>query len=121
MSIGPVESAAPEPEPQSPESKVRATPNPSSTSGSGSSGEASAVKSTPAVPAVPEDEVHVHWDTPMADYIMIYQFVNQQSGSLILQEPDQAILSLIHQIRTMLENTAQQAAAVASGPVRIVE
>ena len=57
----------------------------------------------------------------MADYIEIYQFVNQQSGSLILQEPNQEMLSLIHQIREMLQSTAQQAASASSAPVKPVE
>jgi len=67
---------------------------------------------------IAQDEVRVQWDKPMADYIEIYQFVNQQSGSLILQEPNQEMLSLIHQIREMLQSTEQQAAKGASAPLK---
>ena len=54
-----------------------------------------------------------------ADYIMIYQYVNQQSGNLILQVPDQQILSLIHQIQAMLQSTQQQASAASAPPAKL--
>lgn len=122
MSIGPVRNLLPAPEPQIPQRKGgRAPVAASAGSENGPTRESSAANSAPAVPSVPHDEVRVQWDNPMADYIMIYQFVNQQSGSLILQEPNEAMLNLIHQIREMLQSTQQQAAAASSAPVKPVE
>jgi hypothetical protein len=116
MSIGPVRDVPPEP--QLPESKTRAVPTPPPDSEKTSTRENALTKNAPSVPAVPADEVRVQWDTPMADYIEVYQFVDQQSGSLVLQIPNAQMLSLIHQIRAMLQSTEQQAAAASSAPVK---
>jgi hypothetical protein len=119
MSIGPVRDLPPAPEPQLPESKTRAIPAPPPALEQTPSQETAAAKNAPPVPTAPQDEVRVQWDNPMADYVMIYQFVNQQSGSLVLQIPDDQVLSLIHQVREMLQNTEQQAAAVSSAPPKL--
>ncbi len=122
MSIGPVGNLPPIPDPQSPERKGVAWPvAPSSNSEPAPRRESAAAKSVPSVPTVGQDEVRVQWDKPMADYIEIYQVVNQQSGSLVVQEPNQEMLSLIHQIRVMLQSTQAQSSAVSAGPVRAVE
>ena len=97
---------------------MRPAPNPNSTSESGPSREAVPAKPVVPVPNVPQDEVRVQQDTS-ADYIMIYQYVNQQSGNLILQVPDQQILSLIHQIQAMLQSTQQQASAASAPPAKL--
>ncbi len=117
MSIGPVGNPLPPPEVQTAERTSWHDPGPNSPSENGPSRESIAVKHAAPVPSVPQDEVKVQWDTPMADYIEIYQFVNQ-SGSLILQEPNQQMLSLIHDIQQMLQDTEQQAAATSSAPVK---
>ncbi len=115
MSIGPVGSSVPASGPQSLELNVRATPRPSPTSESEPSREESAQKNTAPVPSVPQDEVRVQQDTP-ADYIMIYQFVNQQSGSLILQMPDEQVLSIVHEIQQMLQSTQREASMALGTP-----
>lgn len=120
-SIGPVGSPAFVPEPPGSEKQARPAPKASSASENAPAREAVAEKNAPPVPLAAQDEVRVQWDTPMADYIEIYQFVNQASGSLVLQEPNQEMLSLIHEIRQMLQETAQQAAAASSAPVKAVE
>ena len=121
MSIGPVGNSTPAPEPQGPERKARPTPNPSSASENEPAGEEAAIKNAPAVPSVPQHEVHVQWDTPMADYIMIYQYRDQQSGNLILQMPNEQMLNLIHRIQEMLQSTQRQASAASTVAVKAAE
>ena len=75
------------------------------------------VKNDTPLPQIPEDEVKVQWDTPMTDRIEIYQFVNQQSGSLIIQVPSEEVLGLAHDIQSELAQDASRetAAAEAAG------
>jgi hypothetical protein len=116
MTIGPVGSSPPFPEPPSPETQVRSDQaRPRSRTESVPAQENAKPKNTTPVPAIPEDEVKVQWDTPMSDYIVIYQFLNQQSGSLILQEPSEQMLSVIHQIQELLRSTARAAATLQPG------
>jgi len=69
----------------------------------------------PSLSPVPEDEVKVQADTP-PDGIMIYRFVNQQSGALILQVPTEQVLSVAHGIEAQLQRVeAQVASAGQSG------
>jgi len=116
MSIGPVGSSDSIPGLHPPEKKTYAAASPNSESAP--LRETGSEKQAAPTPPIPEDEVRVQWDTPMQDYLMIYQFVNQQSGDLILQMPDEQLLSLIHQIREMLQHTQQQAIAASSAPVK---
>jgi hypothetical protein len=99
---------------------VRAARQPSPPSEIEPAREDTALKNTPAVPTLPQHEVNVQWDTPMADYIMIYQYRDQQSGALILQMPNEQILSLVHQIQQMLQSTQRQASAASAAAVRDV-
>jgi hypothetical protein len=63
---------------------VRVAAAPNSTSENAPSREVAAAKNEPLASLVAQDEVRVQWDRPTADYIEIYKFVNQQSGSSIL-------------------------------------
>ena len=47
-------------------------------------------------------EVRVQYDKQM-DMTMIYQFLDKQSGSLVLQVPSQQVLSVAHAIDTQLQ------------------
>lgn len=60
---------------------------------------------------VPEDEVKVQWDNPMADNIEIYQFLNQRSGNLILQLPSEQVLSVVHGIQEQFQEDAARTEA----------
>jgi len=57
----------------------------------------------------------------MADYIMIYQYRDQQSGNLILQMPNEQMLNLIHRIQEMLQSTQRQASAASTVAVKAAE
>ena len=115
MNVGPVREP-PGSDPQTPESKTQAVPPRAQTADldRSSSRQAPAQKAAAPVPEFPQDEVRVQWDTPLADYIMVYQFLDQQSGSLILQMPDAQILSLVHQIRETLQRAQEQAGEAAT-------
>lgn len=105
MSIGPV-SSAPAPEPQSPARPVRPAPTTSSNSEAQPKRETPPPENAVLVPLAVQDEVRVQWDTP-TDYIEIYRFVNPESGGLVLQEPSQQMLNLIHEIQQVLQNTSR--------------
>jgi hypothetical protein len=53
----------------------------------------------------------VQWDTPITDRIMIYQFLNQRSGSLVLQVPSEEVLHVAHGIQEIFQQDAAKAAA----------
>jgi hypothetical protein len=67
-------------------------------------------EASPPVPSFAGDEVKVQRDT--STHVMIYQFVNQQSGSLVLQVPSKEVLDLTRGIQESLqkEEVAQQLA-----------
>jgi len=58
-------------------------------------------QNSPAVPSVAEDEVKVQWDA--SAHLMIYQFVNQHSGALVLQVPSREVLNLTRGIHESLQ------------------
>ena len=60
------------------------------------------------VPQFPEDEVTVQFDKPMNDDILIYQFLDKQSGSLILQVPSSQVLGVAHEIQNELQQQASE-------------
>ncbi len=112
MSIGPVSSSSPVPE-QQPVARDSRPARESSgpETDNGSNREVASTNKETTVPLVPQHEVRVQWDTPMQYYIMIYQFLNQQSGSLVLQEPNDQMLNVIHAIRQILQAVRHPAAS----------
>lgn len=54
-------------------------------------------------PQFPEDEVQVQFDKPMKDDILIYQFLNERSGAVVMQVPSTQVLNVIHQIQNELQ------------------
>jgi uncharacterized FlaG/YvyC family protein len=59
-----------------------------------------------SVPSLPQDEVKVKWDT--SAHLMVYQFVNQQSGALVLQVPSREVLNLTRGIHESLQEETLQ-------------
>ena len=57
----------------------------------------------PPLPQFPEDEVKVQFDKPMNDDILIYQFLDKQSGSLVMQFPTTQVLGVAHEIQEELQ------------------
>jgi hypothetical protein len=60
------------------------------------------------LPQFPEDEVTVQFDKPMNDDILIYQFLDKQSGSLILQVPSTQVLGVAHEIQNELQEQSSE-------------
>ncbi|HEY1802294.1 MAG TPA: hypothetical protein VGG46_15315 [Terriglobales bacterium] len=67
------------------------------------------VQSTPVspqtapLPQFPEDEVQVQFDKTMNDNILIYQFLDKQSGDVVMQLPSTQVLSIVHEIQAELK------------------
>jgi hypothetical protein len=59
--------------------------------------------SVPGPPLV-HDEVNLRWDS--SDQLRIYQFVNPQSGALVLQVPSEQVLNVIHGIQKWLQEAS---------------
>ena len=66
---------------------------------------------TAPLPQFPENEVKVQFDKTMNDNILIYQFLDKQSGDVFRQLPSTQVLSIVHQIQAELQkNFAEQSA-----------
>lgn len=92
------------PQPQHPSLKnepVKAVPKP---------------KNSPPVPSLGQDEVKVKWDT--SAHLMVYQFVNQQSGALVLQVPSREVLNLTRGIHESLQEESLQNESVRQESLR---
>jgi hypothetical protein len=76
-------------------------------------------QNTPAPFLIPEHEVKVQVDTP-ADDILIYQVLDKQSGSLVLQVPSAEVLSGIHQSQELLQRIASRGRAATADPASAV-
>lgn len=73
------------------------------------------------LPQFPEDEVTVQFDKPMNDNILIYQFLDKQSGNLILQVPSSQVLGVVHEIQSELREQATQEQAQQSAEENAVK
>jgi uncharacterized FlaG/YvyC family protein len=74
---------------------------------------------TAPLPQFPEDEVKVQFDKTMNDNILIYQFLDKQSGNVVMQLPSTQVLSIVHEIQAELQkNFAEQGAGEADGNVK---
>lgn len=58
---------------------------------------------TAPLPQFPEDEVQVQFDKTMNDNILIYQFLDKQSGDVVMQLPSTQVLSIVHEIQAELQ------------------
>jgi uncharacterized FlaG/YvyC family protein len=71
------------------------------------------------VPQFPDDEVKVQFDKTMNDNILIYQFLDKQSGDVIMQLPSTQVLSIVHEIQAELQkNFAEQGVGEANGNIK---
>lgn len=71
------------------------------------------------LPQFPEDEVKVQFDKTMNDNILIYQFLDKQSGDVFMQLPSTQVLSIVHEIQAELQkNFAEQGAGGADENVK---
>jgi hypothetical protein len=68
-------------------------------------GEVSTAAMAP-LPQFPEHDVKVQFDQSMNDGILIYQFLDKQSGSLVMQLPSTQMLSVVHEIQNELREAA---------------
>ena len=50
----------------------------------------------------------MQFDKPMNDDILIYQFLDKQSGNLILQVPSSQVLGVAHEIQSELQEQASE-------------
>ena len=96
---------------QTPENKQHGVPAPrSAVSGNVPKVEIVRPQNIPAPFLIPEHEVKVQVDTP-ADDILVYQVLDKQSGSLVLQVPSAEVLSGIHQSQELLQRIASRGKA----------
>jgi hypothetical protein len=117
MNLDPVPENTAAVERQTPENKQHAVPAPrSAVSGSSPKVEIARTQNAPAPFLIPEHEVKVQVDTP-ADNILVYQVLDKQSGSLVLQVPSEEVLSGIHQSQELLQRIASRGRALASDAV----
>jgi hypothetical protein len=114
MNVDPVPTSAAGIERQTPEKKLHAVPSPRSTSsGNGPKAEVTRTQNSPVPLLIPEHEVKVQWDTP-ENHIMVYQVLDKQSGSLVLQVPSAEVLSGMHQSQELLQRIASRGKPLAS-------
>src|SRR5579864_5993150 len=107
MNVGPAQVApvmAESPAPAATAREPRPTPPPTSedVSRMGSGGAGIAASRAP----IPQEVVHVHPDTSTGQQILVYEFVDSNSGSLIFQVPSEQMLNLVQEIRRRLEQMA---------------
>lgn len=57
------------------------------------------------LPQFPEDEVKVQFDKTMNDNVLIYQFLDKQSGDVVRQIPSTQVLSIVHEIQAELQKS----------------
>jgi hypothetical protein len=111
MSVDPVQSNSARIENQAPAKKAHAVPpSPIAVVDNGPKTDSVTTKSTEssAVPLlIPEHEVKVVVDTP-PDGILIYQFLDKQSGNLVLQVPSEGQVRGIHQTQELLQQIANR-------------
>jgi hypothetical protein len=65
-------------------------------------------ETTPSPAVDPQEVVKVHSDDSTGMPIMVYQFVDSKSNSVILQVPSEQMLSLVQEIRQRLSEIASQ-------------
>jgi len=58
--------------------------------------------------SVPEEVVQVHSDTSTGSQILVFDFVDSKSGSLIFQIPSEQMLNLVQDIRQRLQRMADK-------------
>src|SRR5580704_12387862 len=106
MSIDPVRASEPGIELQTPAKEVRAAPSPpSAASGNTPETETAKTQSAPLQPLIPEHEVKMQLDTAAGD-VIVYQVLDKQSGSLVLQVPSAEQLRGIQQTQELLQQIA---------------
>lgn len=66
---------------------------------------------SPLLPQIPQYEVKVQFDKQMNDGILIYQFLDKQSGNLVMQLPSTQVLSVVHEIQSELQQSVSGHAA----------
>ena len=121
MSVDPVQASTAGIERQAPEKKVHvAPPPPVAASGNISKTEIVPAQGASVPPLIPEHEVKVQLDSPTDD-IIVYQVLDKQSGTLVLQVPSAEQLRGIHQSQELLQRIAARGKAstsdAASAPV----
>ena len=71
------------------------------------------------LPQFPENEVKVQVDKTANDNILIYQFLDKQSGDVVMQLPSTQVLSIVHEIQAELQKSfAEQSAGQADETVK---
>jgi hypothetical protein len=115
MSIDPVQASTAGIERQTPEKKVPvALPPPVAASGNIPKTEIAPAQGASVPPLIPEHEVKVQLDSPTDD-IIVYQVLDKQSGTLVLQVPSAEQLRGIHQSQELLQRIAARGKASTSG------
>jgi hypothetical protein len=108
MNVGPIQRSPVETDVHNPARQVRISPPHDSSSGNDPVREVPTTQKSPPVPAIVEDDVKVQWDASV--HLRIYQFVNQQSGALVLQVPSEQVLNVTHEIQDALNQESLQIA-----------
>jgi hypothetical protein len=114
MSVDPVHASSAGVERQTPEKKVHtAPPPPVAASGHAPKPEIATRQNVPAPPLIPEHEVKVQLDTSAND-VIVYQVLDKQSGTLVLQVPSAAQIRGIQQSQELLQRIASRGKAATS-------
>jgi len=105
MNIGPTQIVPVAAEIQASESThPPAQPTPSL--GDGAELEPSETQTPAPVPSVGDEVVKVHSDTSTGSPILVYEYVDSRSGSLVFQIPSEQMLNLVQDIRQRLQRMA---------------
>ena len=108
MSVDPVQANSARIENQAPAKKAHAVPpSPITVVGNGSRTDSVTTQSSAVPLLIPEHEVKVVVDTP-PDGILIYQFLDKQSGNLVLQVPSEGQVRGIHRTQELLQQIASR-------------
>ena len=117
MNVDPVHTSTAEIERPTPDKKLHAVlAARTADSGNNLKAEIAKPKNIPAPLAIPEHEVKVVLDTP-GNNIMVYQVLDKESGSLVLQVPSAEQLRALHQTQELLQQVIVRArAAISDAP-----
>jgi len=114
MSVDPVHASPAGVERTTPEKKAHvATPQPVAASGSTPKPETATPQNVPEPSLFPEHVVKVQLDTSAND-VIVYQILDKQSGTLVLQVPSAAQIRGIQQTQALLQRIASRGKVAAS-------
>ncbi len=102
MSINPVQVVPTGVQHVGPTPKLRQTPS-STNSRDPVKMEAARTKDAPTAAPFPETEVKVHPDNSTGVQVLVYQFLNTKSGSVVYQIPSEQLLGLMKTIQQQLQ------------------